>query len=127
MPSRIFLGGIDPQRSRQRPATAAAAAESVNFIGALGRVRLNQKLLKADGEPASRGWEPSREEEEEEESSSGSSLQQTENQCSRQPCLDGGRCRLDRWGGFQVGGEVPVFNFLNNLHSLLPPPPSLRI
>jgi hypothetical protein len=97
-PVRIFVGGMDP-RIRQ------TESASVNFIGAIGRLRLNQKNLNlAEGSREESGRLEGGED-------GDAHLDQQENQCSREPCRNNGQCRLTRFGGFQVEN---IFEILDN-------------
>uniref|UniRef100_A0A183CPA1 Basement membrane proteoglycan n=1 Tax=Globodera pallida TaxID=36090 RepID=A0A183CPA1_GLOPA len=89
-PSRVFIGGMDPKRAKHFP-------KMINFIGSIGHLKINGKSVELDGDGRAESVEgypiggTDRDQQE-------SSLDQGENQCSSEPCRNGGRCQLTRWG-----------------------------
>lgn len=88
-PSQVFIGGADPSRSKY-------GLKALNFIGSIGLLKINGRNMefggrKSAGREEGGGRGPGE-----------ATLHLSENQCSRDPCRNGGHCRLTRWDGFEV-------------------------
>ncbi|KAL3120703.1 hypothetical protein niasHT_007995 [Heterodera trifolii] len=87
--SRVFIGGMDPTRAKHFP-------KMINFIGSIGNLKINGKRVNigeegreqsAEGQPIDGGKQHGT-----------TTLDQSENQCANEPCRNGGKCQLTRWG-----------------------------
>lgn len=76
--------------------------KTTNFVGSIGRLMMNgQEMEVVTASTEAEGEQGHYRKAEKQESR----LDQSENQCSREPCRNGGQCRLTRWGGFEVCGH----------------------